>query len=329
MLKSLIDRVRQHPGIVRKRTIGVMTQSLQEAVDFGDTLADFGEDAAALSDGYGYLLLSAEAMIPDFVQQQPYEAGKAAVIAAVNDVYAVGGRPVGLVNTIGYGPRDRYREVLQGVRHGCTKLRVPMVGGHVVPDAGALALSVAVTGRARKLLRSANVVPGQDLLLLVELEGSAVTCGPLTAWDAHSRKISSVLHARYAVLPQLAEQGLSRTAKDVGSAGLLGTVAQLMELSRCGAEIDLDRVPFPAGVAQDEWLLAYQSLGFVVCTDPAHTPRVQQLAADAGWTTAVIGRSVAGLQVTLHAQGHTDLLFDLEKQDITGITPGDFFAPGG
>ena len=47
------------------------------------------------------------------------------------------------------------------------------------------------------------------------------------------------------ILPQLAEDGLARAAKDISMGGILGTLLMLLECSGVGASIDLDRIPKP------------------------------------------------------------------------------------
>ena len=87
-LKNIIDEIRHYPGITRKKDIGRVVKILS-SMD-GDTssqvVTDFGEDAAAIAHDDHYLMLAAEGMWPQFVKTEPYAAGKAAVMASVNDI---------------------------------------------------------------------------------------------------------------------------------------------------------------------------------------------------------------------------------------------------
>ena len=51
------------------------------------------------------------------------------------------------------------------------------------------------------------------------------------------------------VLPALAASGACVAAKDVSMAGLVGSLAMLLEWSRLGVTLDLDALPRPAGGA--------------------------------------------------------------------------------
>ena len=49
-------------------------------------------------------------------------------------------------------------------------------------------------------------------------------------------------------------------AKDVSMAGLVGSLAMLLEPNRLGVEVDLDLLPVPAGVPLGDWLGCFPCL---------------------------------------------------------------------
>ena len=79
--------------------------------------------------------LAADGIMTRLLVSEPYAAGKAAVMVAVNDIYSMGGRPLAMVNVLASGDEDHRSKVVEGIKKGCEKLRVPMVGGHLHPDA--------------------------------------------------------------------------------------------------------------------------------------------------------------------------------------------------
>ncbi len=89
------------------------------------------------------------------------------------------------------------------------------------------ALSVAILGHAKNLLRSHLADPGDDLVVAVDLEGRA-GCRSVVSWDANSGKTPEELRNRLETLPEIADGGLSRAAKDISNAGLIGTAAIMM-----------------------------------------------------------------------------------------------------
>jgi hypothetical protein len=319
MLREIVEQIRSYPGLTRKRDICRITNILHTVTDYGDTVADFGEDAAAIYYNGEYLLLAVDGIWPGLLEANPYGAGKAAVMASVNDIYAMGGRPLAMVNVIGAPPDGGLDEIVRGIRKGCEKFRVPMVGGHLHPDTAEKQLSVAIMGHAARLLRSNNAVPGQDIIFAVDLDGKGYQCRPVLSWDTNSGKQTQQILERLDVLPQLAEQQLCSTAKDVSNAGLLGTIALMMETSATGAHIDIDRIPKPESFALIDWLKAFLSYGFVLCVDKQNSAGVIALFEAKNITADVIGTVLAQRIFTVGFQGASELLFDLEQEDITGI----------
>ncbi|MCX8044283.1 MAG: AIR synthase related protein [Desulfobacterota bacterium] len=329
MIRNIIEEIRTYPGITRKNTIYRITNGLKSAVDFGYTIADFGEDAAAISFQGQYLLLAADGIWPGLIQANPYAAGKAAVMASVNDIYAMGGRPLAMVNVIGLPDGRYYDDIVRGIAKGCMKYRVPMVGGHLHPDTSELSLSVAIMGVAKNLLLSTNAFPGQHIIFVVDLVGRGYQCKPVISWDTNSGKSSEQVLKRLEVLPVLAEQGICSTAKDISNGGLLGTIALLLETSEVGAIITLDNIPRPQEFSIIDWLKAFLSFGFILCVDPAYSQCVIQRFNHVGVTACIIGKVTADRKMLVSYQKQTDILFDFEKETITGISPIDSYVTSG
>src|SRR5207247_1603439 len=89
----------------------------------------------------GTLVVGGEAILPAFVATDPYGAGVAAVLTNVNDLAAMGARPLAIVDTV-VGPEPVVREALRGMRWASGRYQVPVVGGHPVRAAGALGAAV-------------------------------------------------------------------------------------------------------------------------------------------------------------------------------------------
>jgi len=320
-LKDIVAEIRQYPGITRKRAIGPVIDILRTMDELTDSpvVTDFGEDAAALKYHDHYLLLAAEGMWPQFVKAEPYAAGKAAVMASVNDIYAMGGKPLALVNVLSVATEDDCRLIMEGVRKGCQKLRVPMVGGHLNPDAGETSLSVAILGTAQRLLQCTNAREGQKIVLAVDLKGVDGQCKSVESWDAHSGKTSAYIVERLDIVRSLAEADLCQTAKDVSNGGILGTLALLCECSRKGCVVMLDKIPQPPGVHLLKWLKSFLSYGFILCVDDHNLSSCLDSFHKQGIAAEVIGEIVERPQVVLRSQGTEEVLYDFNRESIIGI----------
>jgi hypothetical protein len=287
---------------------------------YGTSLPNFGDDAAVISWNGCYLLMAADGMMLKLLQHEPYAAGKAAVMVTVNDIYAMGGRPLGMVNVLASGHEEQRQQIVKGLEKGCHKLQVPMLGGHLHPDAdhNHPALSVAILGWANKLIRSHLARPGDDLILAVDLNGRA-GCWSVMSWDANSGKDAEALLRRLEVLPVCAEREIVNAGKDISNAGILGTLSIMMENSGRGAVIDVPSLPKPPQLEMSDWLLCFQSYGFVLSVPQDASHLVRSLFEEVEITTSVIGQVTEVRRVILSDGSNNELLFDFEKESITGI----------
>lgn len=319
-LDTVVDLVRNYEGVRRKRPIKEVVEQLSRTHTFGSMLPNYGDDAAAIPWQDGYLLVAADGMMTGLLVNEPYAAGKASVMVTVNDIYSMGGRPIGLVNVLASGDDTQRRKIVEGIEKGCRKLQVPMLGGHLHPDAplNYPALSVTIIGFAKSLLRSHLAASGDRLVLAVDLDGRA-GCQSVVSWDANSGKSSEDIRRRLEALPLIAESGAAAAAKDVSNAGILGTTAIMLENSGKGADIDLDEIPVPESLTLEQWLLCFQSFGFILSVPPGATDRVRSFFSERQITAAVIGIVRAEPVVNICSGGNSQTLFDFSRDIITGI----------
>ena len=96
---------------------------------------------------------------------------------------------------------------------------------------------------------------------------------PFDNWQAALEAPPERLRADLALLPEVAERGLARAAKDISQGGIPGTAAMLAESSGVAIDIDLDAIELPAGVALERWLKTFPSFGFLLSVAPANLAR--------------------------------------------------------
>lgn len=337
-LPELVEHLRATPAWQRKRDLELLSKPLAatprpsdpgSAASFGESAPvrllplrdDIGDDAAAFADGNGYLLLAAEVMWPPMVEAAPELAGVNAVLANANDIYAMGGRPLALLDTLLVPAAADARAILAGIAAGATRYGIPVAGGHLTLGAGSTSLAAFIVGRAKRLLSGSAAAPGDALLLLTAPTGRFRD--PFPFWECSSDRSDAELRADLELLPEIAEAGLCDAARDVSMPGIVGSALQFLEGSRVGAEIDLEALPFPAGARGKElaWLQSFPSYAFLLAADEAH---VEEIAARAHARNRVcrrIGRVTAEPQVWLTLAGERALLWDLEREPFTGLAP--------
>lgn len=316
-LKLLAQTVAHSIGLAHKRDIADVARQLAVPTPFrADGGWLLGDDCAAIPDGDGYLLLATEGFLNEFVATQPWFAGYCAVMVNVSDIYAMGGRPIAVVDALWSKGEAQARPILEGLAAGARVYGVPVVGGHSNLRNDRAQLSAAVLGRAKKLLSSFAAQPRQKLLAAVDLRGQFRE--PYPWWDASSAAPPERLRADLELLPLLAETGLCAAAKDISMAGLVGTVLMLLETSGLGGVIDIRTIPCPPDIALERWLCCFPSYGFVLSAPEEHADAIIERFAQRDIACAVIGETDSSLRLHLTDGAEEALVWDLNAQALTG-----------
>lgn len=318
MLTELIAKLRQAIGILHKQDIQLISRGPKFLADAG--VASLGDDCAAIPDGDGYLLLAAEGILPQLVSTEPWFAGWCAVMVNVSDIYAMGGRPIAIVDTIWSESIDRGQLLLEGMQAAAQTYQVPIVGGHTNCHSPYNALSVAILGRARQLISSFGARAGDCLLLAIDLRGQPHPQYPF--WNAATEADPERLRQDLAILPDLAEAGLCDAGKDISMGGIVGTLLMLLETSGCGAVLNLDAVPCPAGRSLEQWLISFPSYGFLLSVRPACVEAVQAQFRQRHLACAAVGEVQSTRCLYLQHQQDTQLFWDLSQKPLMGFAPG-------
>ena len=319
MLPELARELRSAAGLAHKRDIQAAARHLPRVRSgpWGAGEVRIGDDTAAIPDGDGYLLFAAEGMWPELVATEPRFAGYCAVMVNASDVYAMGGRPLAIVDAIFAGGADAAAPIWQGMADAAERFQIPIVGGHTNLRSPYVALAAAVLGRARRILTSFDARPGDDLVVAVYLRGRM---HPRHAfWNASTDAAPARLRADCALLPRIAEEGMASAAKDISMGGIVGTTLMLCEASGVGATLRLEAIPRPDSVPWETWLQAFPSYGFLLAARPSDSARLCAAFAGRDIAVAVAGRFDASRQLTLASGGAREVLWDLADAALTGF----------
>ena len=126
-VNEIAEAIRSYPGVTRKHSIHKIVDLLPTA-GFPQVAAAEGEDAAALDVGDQYILFAADGIMESLVSINPYYAGYFAVLVNVNDIAAMGGRALGMVDVMSIVDTDVCSEIIRGMKDGIRKFAVPIVG---------------------------------------------------------------------------------------------------------------------------------------------------------------------------------------------------------
>jgi phosphoribosylformylglycinamidine synthase II len=197
---------------------------------------------------------------------EPFQGAATGVGGILRDVFAVGARPVAVLDSLRFGEptseRSRYLldRAVAGIGHYGNSIGVPTVGGEVYFEGPyeqnclVNAMCVGLAERAR-LVRSAAAGAGNLVVLLGAATGrdgiggaSVLASAELDAEDEAKRpsvQIGDPFEEKKLLecCLELLEAELLVSLQDLGAAGLTSSSAEMASKGGVGIDLDVDRVP--------------------------------------------------------------------------------------
>lgn len=318
-LSELVKSLQSFKGVSRKNSIENVTKTLGDVYNItGDVLLDFGDDASAIDIGDNQVvLLAADGIWGDLMNVDPYWAGYCAVLVNVNDIAAMGGKPIAMVNIMAVDNDEIYDEILSGIVDGCRKFNVPMVGGHLHPDAEYNSLDVAIAGIASKdsLITSSGAKVGDKVIVAIDTDGRQYPGIPLN-WDTTYEKDAKLVQDQIKIMQKIAEEHLPSAGKDISNPGTLGTLEMLLEASGVGASVELEKIPRNEDVDWDMWLRAYPGAAFVMTAPEENAQAIIDTLSPYSFEVAVIGDVIEEKKLYLSSGDEKLVLFDQNSNPV-------------
>jgi len=198
---------------------------------------------------------------------EPFQGAATGVGGILRDVFAVGARPIAVLDSLRFGEpgtsrRSRYllERAVAGIGHYGNSIGVPTVGGEIYFEQSyeqnclinAMCLGIAPHGR---LTRSAAAGVGNVLVLLGALTGrdgiggaSVLASAELGEGDEAKRPSVQIgdPFAEKKLLEcslELLDRELLVSLQDLGAAGLTSSAAEMASKGGVGLDIDVSRVP--------------------------------------------------------------------------------------
>ena len=315
MFQHIVETLRGSRAIAAKADIADVASRLGL---FAATMVRIGDDCAAIPDGDGYLLFAIEGLINEFVAADPWFAGWCGVMVNISDIAAMGGRAIAVVDAIWAAGDGAADPILQGLRAASERFAVPLVGGHTNLRSDRSQLSVAILGKARRLLTSFDARPGDHLIAAIDLRGRYRE--PFANWEAATDAPAPRLRGDIEILPLIAEAGLAMAAKDISQGGIIGTAMMLAECSSVGLTIDLAAIPRPASAPLERWLQSFPSFGYILSVLSANIGEVVARFAERGIHAAAIGTVTSDRAVRVCLDGNSETIWDFTRRPLLGCS---------
>jgi uncharacterized protein len=320
-LDAIIEAIKNFPGVTRKRPIHTIVDRFPVSA-FPQVAASEGEDAAAIDYGDDYILFAADGIMESLVNTDPFFAGYSAVLVNVNDIAAMGGKAMAMVDVMSLSKSRVCNQIINGMGAAVKKFNVPIVGGHTHPDCKYNAIDIAIIGKVPKgdIILSSEAKKGDDIIFVMDLDGHYPD-GLKYAWDTTINKEDKLVQDQMEVMTKIAAMHLVHSGKDMSNPGCIGTLGMMLESSQKGGTVDIDMIPIPEGVDLIQWILSYQGCGFVFACPPENSGKVIELFEAVACTGAVVGKIDDTKELKLTYEDQTKVLFDFKTDIITGCVP--------
>jgi phosphoribosylformylglycinamidine synthase len=225
-----------------------------------------GENAGAVDIGNGYAVAFKVESHNHPSAVEPFQGAATGVGGILRDVFALGARPIAILDSLRFGELDSVRSrhlldgAVRGIGHYGNSIGVPNVGGEVYFEApyehnclvNAMCVGLAKTD---EMVRAAAAGVGNAVVLMGALTGrdgiggaSVLASAELGEGDEAKRPTvqigdpfeeSKVLECCL----ELLEKGLLVSLQDLGAAGLTSSAGEMASAGGVGIDLDVARVP--------------------------------------------------------------------------------------
>jgi phosphoribosylformylglycinamidine synthase II len=286
-----------------------------------------GENAGAVDIGNGYAIAFKVESHNHPSAVEPFQGAATGVGGILRDVFALGARPIAILDSLRFGELDSVRSrhlldgAVRGIGHYGNSIGVPNVGGEIYFEApyehnclvNAMCVGIAQT---KDMVRAAAAGVGNAVVLMGASTGrdgiggaSVLASAELGEGDEAKRPTvqigdpfeeSKVLECCL----ELLEKGLLVSLQDLGAAGLTSSAGEMASAGGVGIDLDVARVPLRESDMEPFEIMVSESqermLGVV---EPAKVAEV--IAVCEKWQTgsAEIGIVTDGGQVRVLRDG--------------------------
>jgi len=277
-----------------------------------------GENAGAVSIGDGLAIAFKVESHNHPSAVEPFQGAATGVGGILRDVFAVGARPIAILDSLRFGeltsPRSRYLldGAVAGIGHYGNSIGVPTVGGELYFEGpyeqnclvNAMCLGIAP---AERLIRSAAAGVGNHLVLLGARTGrdgiggaSVLASAELGTDDASKRptvQIGDPFEEKRVMecCLELLDAELLASLQDLGAAGLSSAASEMASKGGVGLDIDVARVPLREDDMEPFEIMISESQERMLCVvEPALLDRVAEVCDRWEVRHSVIGSVVDG-----------------------------------
>ncbi len=324
---------------VHLRKFGELSQETPR----GPLLAGIGDNAGVVDIGQGYAVtFKAESHNhPSFVE--PYQGAATGVGGIVRDILAMGARPIGVMDSLRFGPLDEAdtRRVLPGVVAGVggygNCLGLPNIGGEVQFHESYLgnplvnALCVGVLRHEDLHFAKATGVGNQVILFGAATGGDGIGGASILASETFdedgpakrpSVQVGDPFMEKLLIecTLELFQADIINGIQDFGAAGISCATSELASAGDGGMFVNLDLVPLrDPNLAPEEILMSESQERMMAVVEPANVEKFMEICAKWDVQATVVGEVIEGDRLII--QWHGETIVDVDPKTVAHEGP--------
>jgi phosphoribosylformylglycinamidine synthase II len=286
---------------------------------------------------------------------EPYEGAATGVGGIVRDIFAMGARPIALLNSLRFGPltdaRNRYLfgGVVAGISGYGNCIGVPNVGGEVVfsptyngnPLVNAMCVGILKKG---ELVSATTGEPGHLIMLVgsgTGRDGIHGASGLASRTFEDERELRPTVQVGNPFMEKVLIEACLELAKtdhfigiqDLGAAGLSSASIEAADSGNCGLDIDVGLVPRrDQGMTPYEVMLSESQERMLIVVKKGHEDQVKTIFDKWDLDSTVIGTSTGDGLARIRDNGvvageiPVGILTDPPLYRLVGVRP-DWLSP--
>ncbi len=297
MLDKIAEYIRTNLNIIEKTEISPFVQNINEnSYKSPRIFSDIGQDSAAVTNNNDMLtLITTDRIKTSYIENFPLGAGFSSILVGVDDIYACGGKPIAASIIISFKDQILGQKMIDGICKGSRLFQVPIVRGHTnLKEFNELSSTVIGEIKKDEYISATNAQDKDEIILAVDFSGNVGKASKLH-WDTVTFKSSEEVLNKRKSMNEIAKLKIVNSAKDISNGGIFGTILQLINYSKVGADINIEKIVMPPVLIEkaynlETYMQMYLTTSYVLTAPEKTSQDVVKIFNDHGMFAAVIGR---------------------------------------
>ena len=297
MLDKIAEYIRSNKNIIEKTDISPFVQSINgNSYKSPRVFSDIGQDSAAIKNNNDMLtLITTDRIKTSYIENFPLGAGFSSILVGVDDIYACGGKPLAVSIIISFKDQIIGQKMIDGICKGSKLFQVPIVRGHTnIKEYNELSSTVIGEIKKDEYISATNAQDKDDVILAVDFSGKIGRASKLH-WDTVTYKSSEEVLNKRKSMNEIAKLKIVNSAKDISNGGIFGTILQLINYSKVGADINIEKIVIPPTLIEksynlETYIQMYLTTSYILTAPEETSQDVVKIFNDHDMSATVIGK---------------------------------------